>query len=95
MAEAIPWNCRRLVIGTGTGALPVMDEVKQEAARRQVKLVIVPTEEAIATLKKHEPTRFCTSRARRRIWRGVSWDRQTKRKVTSRRSALSLSTRRA
>jgi hypothetical protein len=52
-AEAIPWNCRRLVIGTGTGALPVMDEVKQEAERRQVELVILPTQEAIARLKKH------------------------------------------
>jgi hypothetical protein len=29
--ERIPWKCRSLVIGTGTGALPVMDEVKQEA----------------------------------------------------------------
>src|SRR6476646_4835838 len=25
--EEIPWQCRRLVIGTGTGALPVMEEV--------------------------------------------------------------------
>jgi len=25
--ENIPWKCRRLVIGTGGGALPVMDEV--------------------------------------------------------------------
>jgi hypothetical protein len=24
--EDIPWDCRHLVIGTGTGALPVMDE---------------------------------------------------------------------
>ena len=31
--EKIPWKCRRLVIGTGTGALPVMKEVKQEAKR--------------------------------------------------------------
>ena len=54
MAEAIPWNCRRLVIGTGTGALPVMDEVKQEADRREVELLIVPTEEAIARLKEQE-----------------------------------------
>jgi hypothetical protein len=30
--EEIPWKCSRLVIGTGTGALPVMDEVKREAA---------------------------------------------------------------
>jgi len=50
--EDIPWKCRRLVIGTGTGALPVMDEVKEEAKRRHVKLVIVPTAEAIAELKE-------------------------------------------
>ena len=31
--ENIPWDCRRLVVGTGAdGALPVMEEVKQEAA---------------------------------------------------------------
>jgi hypothetical protein len=51
--EDIPWKCRRLVIGTGTGALPVMEEVKHEAQRRQVELVILPTAEAIAKLKKH------------------------------------------
>jgi hypothetical protein len=51
--EEIPWKCRRLVIGTGTGALPVMDEVKREAKRRGIKLVILPTLEAIAELKKH------------------------------------------
>ena len=27
--EKIPWHCRRLVIGTGTGVLPVMDQVKR------------------------------------------------------------------
>jgi hypothetical protein len=51
--EDIPWKCRRLVIGTGTGALPVMDEVKHEAQRQQVELVILPTAEAIAKLKEH------------------------------------------
>jgi hypothetical protein len=50
--EEIPWKCRRLVIGTGTGALPVMEEVKQEAKRRKVKLVVLPTTKAIAVLKK-------------------------------------------
>jgi hypothetical protein len=45
--EEIPWNCRRLVIGTGTGALPIMDDVKREAKRRKVKLSILPTAEAI------------------------------------------------
>ena len=51
--EGIPWTCRRLVIGTGTGALPVMDEVKREAARRKIKLLILPTLEAIEELKQH------------------------------------------
>ncbi len=46
--EAIPWRCRRLVVGTGVGgALPVMNEIKQEAAHRHVELVTVPTSEAI------------------------------------------------
>src|SRR5438105_14144683 len=53
--EAIPWKCTRLVIGTGTGALPVMDEVKREAKRRKIKLVILPTKEAIRELKQ-DPT---------------------------------------
>jgi len=49
--EEIPWNCARLVIGSGaSGSLPVMDEVREEAARRDVELVILPTEEAISVL---------------------------------------------
>jgi hypothetical protein len=51
--EAIPWNCRRLVIGTGTGALPVMEEVRDEARRRKIKLLILPTVEAIEELRQH------------------------------------------
>jgi len=51
-AEEIPWNCRRLVIGTGAyGNLPVTDDVKREAARRELELVILPTVEAIKALK--------------------------------------------
>jgi hypothetical protein len=50
--ENIPWDCRRLVVGTGAdGVLPVMDEVKQEAARRGVQLLTVPTSEAIRALQ--------------------------------------------
>jgi len=49
--EKIPWECKRLVIGTGGGALPVMPEVKQEAKRRKVKLLVVPTAEAIKALE--------------------------------------------
>jgi hypothetical protein len=50
--EDIPWDCQRLLVGTGAnGALPVMDEVNQEAARREVALLIVPTSEAIRALQ--------------------------------------------
>jgi hypothetical protein len=50
--EDIPWKCRRLVVGSGVdGALPVMDEVKREAERRKVALLILPTAKAIELLK--------------------------------------------
>jgi hypothetical protein len=53
VAEDIPWRCRRLVIGTGAdGALPVMQEVRDEARRREIDLVVVPTAEAIGALTK-------------------------------------------
>lgn len=51
--EEIPWDCRRLVIGTGTGALPVMPDVQREAKRRKVKLSILPTANAVEELKRH------------------------------------------
>lgn len=51
--EKIPWKCQRLVIGTGAnGALPVMKEVKLEAERRQIELLILPTAKAIEVLEK-------------------------------------------
>ena len=46
LEEEIPWQCRRLMIGTGNGALPVTEEVKREAKRRKIKLLILPTVEA-------------------------------------------------
>ena len=50
--EDIPWDCQRLVVGTGAdGALPVMDEVKREAAHRNVELLAVQTREAIRALQ--------------------------------------------
>jgi hypothetical protein len=52
LEEEIPWKCRRLVVGTGEGALPVMDEVKREAKRRKVELIILPTEEAMELLNQ-------------------------------------------
>lgn len=49
--EAIPWDCRRLVVGTGAaGALPVMERVRAEAGRRGVDLVTLPTADAIRLL---------------------------------------------
>ena len=51
--EDIPWECRRLVVGTGVhGGLPVMDAVIREAKHRKVELLQVPTSEAIALLEK-------------------------------------------
>jgi len=52
LEEEIPWKCSRLVVGTGTGALPVMDEVRREARRRKVELIILPTEEAMELLNR-------------------------------------------
>jgi hypothetical protein len=49
--EEIPWKCRRLVIGTGAyGSLPVMKDVKAEAERRKIELIILSTEQAIKVL---------------------------------------------
>jgi hypothetical protein len=53
LEEDIPWKCRRLVIGTGGGALPVMEEVKQEARRREIELTILPTADAIKSLQEN------------------------------------------
>ncbi len=51
--ERIPWECRRLIVGTGAyGSLPVMKEVKLEAERRKVELLILPTRDALAALNK-------------------------------------------
>jgi hypothetical protein len=51
--EELPWKCHRLVIGTGAyGRLAVMKEVKLEAERRHLELVIVPTREAIRLIEK-------------------------------------------
>lgn len=53
LAENIPWHCTSLIIGTGAyGRLPVMDDVKHEADERGVKLIVLPTAEAIEVLQK-------------------------------------------
>lgn len=51
--EKIPWKCRRLVIGTGAyGRLPVMEEVRSQAARKNINLLVLPTIEAIEVLNQ-------------------------------------------
>jgi hypothetical protein len=52
--EEIPWDCKRLVIGTGMhGNLPVMDEVLAEAGKRGVEIVRCPTPEAVKILQEN------------------------------------------
>jgi hypothetical protein len=54
LREAIPWECKRLIIGTGmNGQLPVMDEVKAEAEKCGLELVVCPTPEALGLLKEN------------------------------------------
>ncbi len=51
--ENIPWKCRQLVIGSGAyGRLPVMQEVRREAERLEIKLFVLPTAEAIKVLEQ-------------------------------------------
>ena len=52
--ENIPWKCSQLVIGTGAyGKLPVMQEVRSNAERKNIKLLILPTLEAIEVLNRN------------------------------------------
>jgi len=54
LQENIPWKCRQLVIGTGAyGKLPVMQEVRSNAERKNIKLLILPTLEAIEVLNRN------------------------------------------
>ncbi|NDJ77737.1 MAG: hypothetical protein GYB65_15905 [Chloroflexi bacterium] len=51
--EVIPWDCARLVVGTGVhGKLPIMDAVYAEAEARGVELVAVTTPEACRLLSE-------------------------------------------
>ena len=54
LLEEIPWECKRLVIGTGMfGHLPVMDQVKTEAEKRGVDLKVCSTPEAVQILQEN------------------------------------------
>jgi hypothetical protein len=50
--EEIPWGGRQLIVGTGAyGRLPVMRAVQDEAHRRGIELIAVPTKEACRLLE--------------------------------------------
>lgn len=52
--EEIPWECKTLLIGIGMdGLLPVTEELKEEAKKRGVKLILKKTPEAAEYLKEH------------------------------------------
>jgi hypothetical protein len=57
-AERIPWGGRTLIVGTGAdGALPIASDLMDEARRRGVKVVAVPTAKAcrmLARLERHD-----------------------------------------
>src|SRR5271166_4582532 len=55
LEEGIPWKCRRVVVGTGNGDLPVMKEVRLEVKRRKVEVLISPTEQDLELLKENPP----------------------------------------
>jgi hypothetical protein len=56
LAEEIPWKAgRRLLVGTGAyGRLPILDEVKAEAERRGIQLVVLPTPQAVDELNRSD-----------------------------------------
>ena len=51
--EKIPWNCSRLIIGTGAhGALSVMPAVLEEARRRGIEVIAMRTDKAVEFLRE-------------------------------------------
>ena len=54
--ESIPWGGSRLIVGTGAqGALPIMDEVREAAMRRQIEIVALPTSDACRLMADLDP----------------------------------------
>jgi len=56
VAEEIPWKAQRLWIGTGAhGRLPVADDVREEARRRGVELLMKATPELVTLINLSLP----------------------------------------
>ena len=54
-SENIPWECKKLIIGTGhSSALPVMKEVKKKAEKKGVTLVLMSTPDAIVSINEKD-----------------------------------------
>ena len=54
--ELLPWGGPSLIVGTGAGGrLPIMAEVYEQAARRNVAIVALPTETACRLIADLEP----------------------------------------
>jgi len=53
--ENIPWDCKKLIIGTGhSSATPVMKEVKKKAKKKGVELVLMSTPDAIQYINEKD-----------------------------------------
>jgi hypothetical protein len=51
--EEISWQCSQLVSGSGAyGRLPVMQKVEREVGRHKIKLLALPTIDAVEVLKR-------------------------------------------
>ena len=51
--EEIPWGGKQLIVGTGVyGSLPIMPAVHEEAKRRGIEIVALPTEDACRLLRE-------------------------------------------
>ncbi len=52
VGEDIPWGGKQLIVGTGMyGSLPIMPQVLEEAKRREIEIVALPTEDACRLLR--------------------------------------------
>ena len=53
--ENIPWDCKKLIIGTGhRSALPVMKEVPKKAKKKGVELVLKSTPDAVRHINEKD-----------------------------------------
>ena len=60
LAEAIPWGGRLLIVGTGVdGRLPILPSVLDEARRRGIEVVALPTADACRLVAERRRSKVC------------------------------------